>query len=336
MAESVSVLICTYNYARFLSQCLETVCGQTRPPDEVIVVDDGSEDETADVLRRFPDVRYIRQNHEGKSAAFNRAFSEARGDIVCHLDADDFWMPTKLEQVCGELQQRPSIGGVIHETLHVGEDGEPIQLPYAAVPFPESTILTCEGVEEMGFLYPLPRARGLMAGNPNTVCARRAALLDMFPVPARMGLAVDAIFLAGAIRFGLLYLPSELAAYRHHGQNAWLRNPRAHQHIVDFLEFLLANKNYRRNLSRRHVSLTRAKLLERKAFLASRTGEKVFEGTCASLALPVLLLRNGLLCSWKHLLLPLLCVLPLKRAGGVANPSNHSPAAASREERLAQ
>ena len=336
MADSVSVLICTYNYARFLPKCLETVCGQTRPPDEVIVVDDGSEDETADVLRRFPDVRYIRQNHEGKSAAFNRAMREARGDIICHLDADDFWMSNKLELVCRELEQRRFIGGVIHETLHVGEDGEPIQLPYATAPFPESTVLTCDGVEEVGFLYPLPRARGLMAGNPNTVCARRAALLDMFPLPVDMGLAVDAIFLAGAIRFGLLYLPKELAAYRHHGQNAWLGNPRATQHIINFQEFLLANRDYRRHISRRHVALTRAKLLERKAFLASRTGDRAFEGFCASVALPILLLCNGLVCNWKHLVLPLLCALPLKRTEGLGSPPNHSSAAANREEGLAQ
>lgn len=336
MAESVSVLICTYNYARFLYKCLDTVCNQTRPPDEVIVVDDGSTDGTDDVVRRFPDVRYIRQNHEGKSAAFNRAVRESTGDIICHLDADDFWMPDKLERVCRELDQQPSIGGVIHETSHVGEDGEPIQLPYTIAPFPPSAVLTCDGVEEIGFVYPLPRARGVMAGNPNTVCARRAALLDMFPLPQDMGLAVDAIFLAGAIRFGLLYLPRELAAYRHHGQNAWLGNPRATQHIINFQEFLLANKDYRRHISRRHAAMTRAKLLERKAFLASRTGDNAFEGFCASLVLPVLLLRNGLICNWKHLLLPVLCALPIKRAESPAVPTNPAPVPAGRQQGLVQ
>jgi glycosyltransferase involved in cell wall biosynthesis len=334
MAENVSVLICTYNYARFLTRCLETVCGQTRPPDEVIVVDDGSSDGTDEVIRRFPGVRYIRQNHEGKSAAFNRAVRESTGDIICHLDADDFWMPDKLAIVCRELAQRPSIGGVIHETAHVGEDGEPIQLPYAIAPFPPSTVLTCDGVEEIGFLYPLPRARGVMAGNPNTVCARRKALLDMFPLPPHMGLATDAIFLAGAIRFGLLYLPLELAAYRHHGQNAWLGNPRATQHIINFQKFLLANKDYRRHISKRHVAMTRAKLFERQAFLASRTGDNTFEGFCASLALPFLLLRHGLLCNWKHLLLPALCALPIKRTALPAVASN--PAPTSRQQRMAQ
>jgi len=334
MSEKVSVLIGTYNYARFLTKCLESVCGQTRPPDEVIVVDDGSSDGTEDVVRRFSGVRYIRQNHEGKSAAFNRAVRESTGDIICHLDADDFWMIEKLAIVCRELAQHPSIGGVIHETSHVDESGEPFQLPYAIAPHPPSTILTCEGVEELGFLYPLPRARGVMAGNPNTVCARRAALLDMFPLPPDMGLAVDAIFLAGAIRFGLLYLPKELAAYRHHGQNAWLGNPRATQHIMRFYEFLLANEKYRRHISKRHLNLARAKLFEKKAFLASRTGEDLFAGICASLSLPILLLCNGLMCNWKHLVLPWLCVLPLKRttteSAAVSSPASRGQASLAR------
>lgn len=185
----------------------------------------------------------------------------------------------------------------------------------------------------MGFLYPLPRAHGVMAGNPNTVCARRAALLDMFPLPIDMGLAVDAIFLAGAIRFGLLYLPEELAAYRHHGQNAWLGNPRATQHIINLYEFLLANGEYRRHISRRHINLTKAKLFERKAFLASRTGEKSLEGFGASVALPILLLRSGLICNWKHFVLPWLCLLPLKR---VEIPAPSAARVSSERESLAQ
>ena len=328
MAEKVSVLIGTYNYARFLGKCLESVCGQTRPPEEVIVVDDGSSDGTEDVVRQFSGVRYIRQNHEGKSVAFNRAIRESTGDILCHLDADDFWAPHKLEIVCRELAQRPALGGVIHETSHVGEDGEPIQLPYAIAPYPASTVLTCAGVEEIGFLYPLPRARGVMAGNPNTVCARRHALLDMFPLPANMGLAVDAVFLAGAIRFGLLYLPLDLAAYRHHGQNAWLGNPRATQHIINFQEFLLTNKDYLRHISRRHTAMTRAKMYERKAFLASRTGDDALAGFCASLALPFLLARHGLICNWKHLLLPAFCALPIKRSKPAAGTAGSAPVAA--------
>ena len=60
MAETVSVLIAAYNCARFLPACLKSIHGQTRQPAEVIVVDDGSEDDTEDVMRSFPAVRYFR------------------------------------------------------------------------------------------------------------------------------------------------------------------------------------------------------------------------------------------------------------------------------------
>jgi glycosyltransferase involved in cell wall biosynthesis len=324
MAEKVSVLICTYKYGRFLSECLNSLMRQTRPPDEVIVVDDGSQDDTREVVKAFPDVRYLYQENAGKPVAMGRALALSTGDIVCHLDADDYWMPGKLARICEAFARQPSIGGVIHEVEHVDEAGRSLQLPYDVEPPRESAKLTLEGNEEVGFLYPLPRARGLYAGNPNTVCARRSAVTDLFPLPKGMGLCVDAVFLAGALRYGLLYLPDALSAYRHHGRNSWLGSSRAIQDIIDMWEFLLANENYRRHLTRRHASLLKAKILERKAYLASRTGDRKLEGLAAAVMLPFLLLRNGLLCNWKHLALPMLCVLPLKRSRRVLDGGNHS------------
>jgi hypothetical protein len=158
----------------------------------------------------------------------------------------------------------------------------------------------------------------------------------MFPLPADMGLAVDAVFLAGAIRFGLLCLPEQLAAYRHHGQNAWLKNPRATQHIINFQNFLLTNKKYQRHVSRRHLSMIRLRMYESKAFLASRTGDHALQSFCLSLALPVLLLRHGLLCNWRHLVLPALCVLPIKRVASRVPVSAQTPISPRREQGLAQ
>lgn len=314
MADKVSVLICTYNYGRFLPECLNSVARQTAPADEIILVDDGSRDDTENVVRRFPMVRYVYQENAGKPAAFGRALALSTGDIICHLDADDYWQPNKLERIREVFAQNPVIGGIIHETLHVDGNGQPIKLPYQVQPFPESAVLTLAGSEEVGFLYPLPRARGMVAGNPNAVCVRRSTATDLFPLPPKMGLAVDAILLAGALRYGLFYLPETLATYRHHGNNFWLNNPRAVQDIIDMWEYLLHKESYRSRISRRHTSLLKAKILERKAFLASRTGENVWEGACSAMGVPILLLRNGLICNWKHLVLPWLCLIPIKRA----------------------
>jgi glycosyltransferase involved in cell wall biosynthesis len=65
--ETISVLICTYNYARFLPEFWSSALRKTRPPDEIIVTDDGSTDETLEVMKRFPQVRYIRQKNQGKA-----------------------------------------------------------------------------------------------------------------------------------------------------------------------------------------------------------------------------------------------------------------------------
>ena len=94
----VSVVIPTYNRADLLARALDSVLAQTRPPDEIIVVDDGSSDDTAArVLEYGGRVRLLRQSHRGVSAARNRGIAESRGEWIALLDSDDEWLPRKLE-----------------------------------------------------------------------------------------------------------------------------------------------------------------------------------------------------------------------------------------------
>src|ERR1700704_2086550 len=122
MNDKTSVIICAYNYARFLPRCLESVLSQSRSSDEIIVVDDGSTDQTQDVVTGFPSVRYLRQKNTGKAAAFNRGFQTATGTILCHLDADDFWLPNKLESVI-DILATTTVGGITHGALYVDATG---------------------------------------------------------------------------------------------------------------------------------------------------------------------------------------------------------------------
>jgi glycosyltransferase involved in cell wall biosynthesis len=130
VSERVSVLICTHNHGRYLPQCLTSVLNQTRPPDEVIVVNDGSTDGTAEVMSKFPEVRCIHQENTGKAVAFGRAFSLSAGSIICHLDADDYWELQKLERVLRCFEENSKLGGVIHEVTHVNASGQAIQFPW--------------------------------------------------------------------------------------------------------------------------------------------------------------------------------------------------------------
>lgn len=138
MSKSVSVIIPTYNYGRFIEDALRSVLDQSLPPAEIIVVDDGSTDDTSEVVRQFGEkIQYVRQENAGVCAARNRGVAESSGELIAFLDADDIWEPTKLEKQAAKFCDDPVIGlvhcgmrvfdGATGETLHLllegGEDG---------------------------------------------------------------------------------------------------------------------------------------------------------------------------------------------------------------------
>lgn len=95
---TISVVIPCYNYGRYLNEAIESVLSQSRPPDEIVVVNDGSTDDTSAVVRRFSRVRLIEQDNQGVVRAKNRAIEEARSDYIFFLDADDTIDPTCLDK----------------------------------------------------------------------------------------------------------------------------------------------------------------------------------------------------------------------------------------------
>ena len=105
----VSVLITAYNAEPWLAETLGSVAGQTWPNVEVVVVDDGSTDETLAVARRFESatVKVISQGNAGACAARNRALAEAQGDFIQYLDADDLIAPHKIERQMHRLASEP-------------------------------------------------------------------------------------------------------------------------------------------------------------------------------------------------------------------------------------
>jgi len=111
---SVSVVIPVYNGVRHLGDALASVLAQTRPAQEVIVVDDGSTDGSAVLLRdRFPTVRCLRQDNAGAGAARNRGVAAATGDFLAFLDADDLWEPDKLQRQLAAFAADPGLEMVL-------------------------------------------------------------------------------------------------------------------------------------------------------------------------------------------------------------------------------
>lgn len=126
----VSVIVPVYNGEAFLAEAIQSVIRQNYSPLEIILIDDGSTDGTAEIARYFRDrVKYIHQSNAGPPFARNRGLGMARGDVICFIDADDIWSENKLQIQLACLESDPSVEVVIgHIQLmreSVRENGEP-------------------------------------------------------------------------------------------------------------------------------------------------------------------------------------------------------------------
>ena len=107
----VSVVVPTYDYGCFVAEAVASALAQTYPHREVIVVDDGSTDDTREVLAPYSDrIRYIFQSNQGLSAARNTGIRAAQGEFIALLDSDDVWHPRKLEVQMHFLHDLPEVG----------------------------------------------------------------------------------------------------------------------------------------------------------------------------------------------------------------------------------
>lgn len=118
---SVSVVIPCYNGSRYLGETIESALAQTHRPLEILVIDDGSTDDSAAIAERFGEpVNVTRQPNSGESVARNRGIEMARGEWIAFLDADDLWAPTKLERQLAEA--RPDAVAVVTNLRFFGRE----------------------------------------------------------------------------------------------------------------------------------------------------------------------------------------------------------------------
>jgi glycosyltransferase involved in cell wall biosynthesis len=129
MTPAVSVIMPTYNYGHFVAGAVQSVLGQTRSDFELIVVDDESTDQTAEVMKPFLQdtrVRYERIVHGGVSRAKNTALLLSRARLVAFLDADDEWLPHKLERQVPLLERDRGLGVAYSRRLLINEEGQEV------------------------------------------------------------------------------------------------------------------------------------------------------------------------------------------------------------------
>ena len=131
MEPLVSVVIPTYNSGRYIRDAVDSVLGQTYENIEVIFIDDGSTDDTKDILQQYGSkIRYVFQNNAGPSAARNNGIKLSSGEMVAFLDADDIWMPNKLELQVALMQQYNAVGLVGCGRYTIDSSGRIIAGPF--------------------------------------------------------------------------------------------------------------------------------------------------------------------------------------------------------------
>lgn len=211
MPPRVSIVVTCHDYAHFLGACLASLARQTRPPDQVIVVDDGSTDASAGIARGWPGGAIVlEQPNRGQASAFNAGFARATGEMVLFLDADDALEPDALEILRGAWH--PELAAIGFRLNLIDAAGRPEGF-YPVEP-PDGDMRP--DLLTHGHFRFVPTS-----GNAFT----RSRVAPAFPLPeARWRISADAVLLRVAALAGpIRQLPFALANYRNHGGNAYHR-----------------------------------------------------------------------------------------------------------------
>ncbi len=207
----VSVIITNYNYGHFLTQCIDSVLGQSDPATEIIIVDDGSTDYSRDVLLRYGNTKTILQQNGGQASAFNAGFKASTGDIIMFLDADDVLKPNAIETVKRHWNEK--FAAICFELELIDESGTQIGRYPMSVPRHDSlpNMLITLDFEFM------PTSGNAFARN---------AIEKAFPLPtARWKISADAVLVRVALLYGKINsIPFVLGSYRAHGSNGYFRD----------------------------------------------------------------------------------------------------------------
>jgi glycosyltransferase involved in cell wall biosynthesis len=220
----ISVIIPTYNYGRFLKECLASVFAQTVQDFEIIVVDDGSNDDTPEILASIADprLRTFRISNSGVSVARNLGLQEARGEVVAFLDADDRWRSNKLERQVSLLGSEPSVGTVFTDFVRFNESQilanefsyypELPSIPSRPSLQGEGSVITTDAFSELISFKQFP-------AYVQTVLFRRELARGLaFPSGTRV--SEDLYFLMRLYaRAQVAYIPEPLVEVRRHGKN---------------------------------------------------------------------------------------------------------------------
>jgi glycosyltransferase involved in cell wall biosynthesis len=229
----VSILINNYNYGRFLGEAIRSALAQSYSHREIVVVDDGSTDNSLQVAESFADqVRLIAKQNGGQASAFNAGFAASRGKIICLLDADDVFLSGKVERIVDVFQQNPESAWCF-ENLKLFHDSQSERRP-RDLRFAAGKIDARQSMLE-----------GIFPGNIESASSglsfRRELLARILPMPhAKSILLCDDYIKAAcyALSPGIA-LDEELSLQRLHGTNLYTNTAIRDRRMTGQMNFLM-------------------------------------------------------------------------------------------------
>lgn len=209
MQPLVSTIIPTYNRADFVVEAVRSVLNQTYGRLEIIVVDDGSTDDTGGILSEYRDkIKYIYQERSERSRARNEGVRRAGGDYVAFLDADDIWLPTKVEKQVQVLNERPDVGVVYTGVEFIDLHGHPHDRKL------------CWDAPVRGALYEDLMTHNVIVGSLSGIMVRRECLDRVGLFDESMNICEDLdLYRRIARYYGFYKINLPLVKIRIHGDN---------------------------------------------------------------------------------------------------------------------
>lgn len=216
---TVSIVIPTYNRQRLVQETIDSVLRQSFSDWELLVIDDGSTDETATVLteRYGNSIRYVHQQNQGESAARNKGITLAQGKYVAFLDSDDLWLPNKLQRQVEVLDSQTEVGLVSTQAYWMSNEGLQLQRPPHGHDRASATVSWAD----------LVLGNAIAGGGSSAMVRRRCfELAGTFDASIRFGEEWD-LWLRIARHWRVYQIPEPLCCYRINpgGARTWAPRP---------------------------------------------------------------------------------------------------------------
>ena len=214
----VSVVLPNRNYSRYIAEAIESVLTQTYEPVEIVVVDNGSTDDSLAVISSYADrVSWISESRQGQSIARNSGIARAQGDFVAFLDADDVWLPNKLEKQMSLIKGKSDVGLVYCGIVVAGPKLEPL---HEVHPTFGGQVLSA---------FATNAGRAVILGGESTAVVRRSVLDRVGPFDERLSIGAGwDLWRRVSCHTEVAFAEESLVLYRQHDSNA-------HSHLLTYV-----------------------------------------------------------------------------------------------------